>query len=194
MSILKTDTFKSFEELETCYQGNKDFQIITRPTNSQIAIVAPHGGKIEPGTSQIARDIAGDDFNLYIFEGIMPSANYQALHLTSSKFNEPECLELIANCNPVITIHGCKGVAEHIYLGGLDTKLKIRIYQTLAKNGFNVEVDHPKYLGKDVMNICNRGAQNAGLQIELSMGLRNSENNVLLSKLLRRVLANIASQ
>ena len=42
---------------------------------SLVAIIAPHGGKIEPGTSEIVRSIAAEDYNFCAFEGIKPAGN-----------------------------------------------------------------------------------------------------------------------
>ena len=56
-----------------------------------MAVVAPHGGGIERATSAIARAIAGGDHNLYLFEGRLPSLNYERLHLTSHRYDEPQC-------------------------------------------------------------------------------------------------------
>jgi phage replication-related protein YjqB (UPF0714/DUF867 family) len=38
-------------------------------------VIAPHGGGIDQYTSDIARAIAGAEFNLYLFEGISRSGN-----------------------------------------------------------------------------------------------------------------------
>jgi phage replication-related protein YjqB (UPF0714/DUF867 family) len=55
-----------------------------------VAIIAPHGGKIEPGTSEIAAAIAGDDYSLYRFQGLRDRPR-EELHITSAKFDEPTC-------------------------------------------------------------------------------------------------------
>lgn len=38
-----------------------------------VAIIAPHGGSIEPGTSEIAATIAGDSQSFYAFEALRPA-------------------------------------------------------------------------------------------------------------------------
>jgi phage replication-related protein YjqB (UPF0714/DUF867 family) len=53
-----------------------------------VAVIAPHGGGIEPGTSELATAIAGDDFSLYLFEGLKSAGNGE-LHITSTNFDEP---------------------------------------------------------------------------------------------------------
>src|ERR1700751_5506986 len=88
--------------------------------DSSVAVLAPHGGAIEAGTSEIACAVAGSEFNLYVFEGIRESGNYAALHLTSHRFDEPRCLALLSACDHVITVHGCRGEIPRVLLGGLD--------------------------------------------------------------------------
>jgi phage replication-related protein YjqB (UPF0714/DUF867 family) len=58
--------------------------------------VAPHGGRIEDGTLEIARAIAGRDHHLYLLEGRRTSHNYHTLHLTSHRFDKPRCLDLLS--------------------------------------------------------------------------------------------------
>ena len=83
------DTYPSFGALALSETEGKDF-IVTclRGARDDIVILAPHGGKIEPGTSELARAVAGSDIALYLFEGVKPSGN-RALHVTSTNFDEP---------------------------------------------------------------------------------------------------------
>ncbi|MEX1348372.1 MAG: poly-gamma-glutamate hydrolase family protein, partial [Desulfobacterales bacterium] len=63
------DTYSCFAELDNHEERNKDYKISAIEVGSGITIIAPHGGKIEPGTSDIARRIASQRFNYYCFEG-----------------------------------------------------------------------------------------------------------------------------
>ena len=120
--------YECYADLAGAQVEGADFQIhIERRATSGIAVVAPHGGAIEEGTSEIARAVAGSEFNLYLFEGLRASGSYAALHLTSHRFDEPQCLALLAGCDQVIAIHGCRGAAPEALLGGLDDGLKMRI-------------------------------------------------------------------
>jgi len=60
MSTVVTDKYASFQILASMERENDDFRI--RPVGRRAAtvVVAPHGGSIEPGTSEIAEAIAGD--------------------------------------------------------------------------------------------------------------------------------------
>jgi len=139
---------------------------------STVAIVAPHGGRIESGTSEIARAIAGDEFSLYLFEGCGPSGNYEALHLTSHWFDESRCLELLAHCDHILTVHGCSGDTAQVLIGGLDAALKTEVAEAIQAAGITVRsTDHP-YMGRELKNICNRGRRGVGVQLELTRALR----------------------
>ena len=58
------------------------------PDRSDVAVVAIHGGKIEPGTSELARAVARDDHPFYLFEGLKPQGN-RDLHISSGRFDDP---------------------------------------------------------------------------------------------------------
>jgi phage replication-related protein YjqB (UPF0714/DUF867 family) len=110
--------FRSFADLAAAYERDRDYRIVRllRP-ESQVAILAPHGGSIEAHTSDIARDIAGRDFNLYLFEGLLKAGNFAALHLSSHLFDEPDCLDLLRACQSVISVHGCGHAGEIVLMG-----------------------------------------------------------------------------
>jgi len=141
---------------------------------ASIGIIAPHGGSIEAHTSEIASAIAGEDFSLYLLEGIRPSGNYAALHLTSHNFDEPKCLELLANCEDVIAIHGCKVPGEVVLVGGLDKELATELVEAIAAAGLECHLDGHAFPGTQPNNICNRGRRGVGVQLELSVAFRMS--------------------
>ena len=103
------DKYQDFDSLSKKEREGIDFRICLTKKESAVAVIAPHGGKIEPGTSRIATVIAGDTFNLYCFEGLKKAHN-KTLHITSHRFDEPKCLELLVGCKHVIAVHGLAGV------------------------------------------------------------------------------------
>lgn len=166
-------SYKGYADLAKSQTEGKDYKVLLRPVaGSSSAVIAPHGGRIEHYTSDIARGIAGDDFNLYLFEGIRPSGNYSALHLTSHRFDEPRCLELLSLCDHVIAVHGCGGDDPKVLLGGLDEELKRAIGAAVGGLGIEVQSNGHSFPATDPMNICNRGRRGVGVQIELTMALR----------------------
>lgn len=181
--------YRGYADLAGQQVEGGDYKVHVRANGqSSVAVIAPHGGGIERYTSEIARAIAGDEFNLYVFEGIRPSENYSALHLTSHRFDEPRCLELLAGCDHVVAIHGCRGEVQQAFVGGLDAGLKAAVAQSMAAIGVEtLLVDHP-FPAIDPMNICNRGRRGVGVQIEMTMSLRLQGPRDVLSATIRSVL------
>src|ERR1700722_10923950 len=109
---------------------------------SGVAVLAPHGGRIEGRTSEIARLIAGDEHRLYLFEGLRTTGdNFDRLHLASHRFDEPRALDLISRCDTVIAVHGYAAPGPDVLLGGLNAGLKREIAHALAQTGFSCVTD-----------------------------------------------------
>jgi phage replication-related protein YjqB (UPF0714/DUF867 family) len=141
----------------------------------RLLLIAPHGGGIEPGTSELAEAIAGDDLSFYSFEGLKKRGN-GVLHITSSRFDEPNAMALVAASPAAIALHGELDCPDQVvFLGGLDKELGKRIQAALEAAGFVVRIhDDPNLQGVDKNNICNRGRSGQGVQLELSQPLRDS--------------------
>jgi phage replication-related protein YjqB (UPF0714/DUF867 family) len=148
------------------------FRIRFRNSHSPVAIIAPHGGAIEPGTSEIADGIAGKNHSFYAFEGIKSNGNCN-LHVTSTRFDEPRCVTLTSVSANAIAIHGERSDEKIVFMGGLDRETINRLRASLEKRGFRIE-RHPSLQGQDPANICNRTIRGMGVQLELSKGLRRS--------------------
>ena len=181
--------FRSFADLAAAYVRDRDYRIVrlSRP-GSDVAILAPHGGRIEAHTSDIARDIAGQDFNLYAFEGLLKAGNFAALHLSSHLFDEPDCLDLLSACESVISVHGCGHAGEIVLIGGRDAALRESIGARLHALGVACEAAPAGLDAADPMNVCNRGRSGAGVQLEVSLVLRRSPRRALLVRAVREAL------
>jgi phage replication-related protein YjqB (UPF0714/DUF867 family) len=187
--LVPAKTFKSFADLALAYRENEDYRITCQPRDDNFAcIVAPHGGGIEPNTSDIAHAIAGTEFSLYLFEGIRPTDNHEALHLTSQCFDEPSCLKMLACSDYVVTIHGCNVKGEVVLIGGLDNALGKELQKSLTDAGVKCQSSGHAFPGTHPDNICNRGRQKIGAQLELSLELRQSPNRHRLVMAVRKVL------
>jgi phage replication-related protein YjqB (UPF0714/DUF867 family) len=152
--------------------------------------VAPHGGKIEPGTSDIARKIARKRFNYYCFEGIKKENNGR-LHITSHNFDEPMAVKIISGSHIVVAIHACTGNERFVYLGGLEKVLKEVIANELESRGIIVPKGHGRFKGLNPDNICNRGANKKGVQLEITRGLRDDlKKRRLISEAVQAALIN----
>ena len=62
------DKYCSYDELRAA-EAPDAFTINVADRNTPAVIVAPHGGKIELGTTQIATAVARDEFSVYSFDG-----------------------------------------------------------------------------------------------------------------------------
>jgi len=167
-----SDKYVNYKQMSKNEQLNKDYRINWRKGKTNSVIIAPHGGSIEPGTTEIADAVAGREHSFYSFVGIKPTGNSD-LHITSTSFDELHGLNLVKKSTNVLALHGCGGDEEIVYLGGLDITLKEKIQNALARAGFKTgEHSNLKLLGINRYNICNQGKSGQGVQLELSARLR----------------------
>lgn len=169
------DWYANFAELSKQEVENVDYSISVIDRGTPIAIVAPHGGFIEPGTSELTVEIAGSDYSRYIFASLKSGRKHNELHITSSRFDEKRCLGLLSRTAVVVGIHGRAddGDGKTIFLGGLDTTLKGRMETELTSAGFKTLTDGHRFPGLEPTNICNRGTSTAGVQLEIPRSLRD---------------------
>jgi phage replication-related protein YjqB (UPF0714/DUF867 family) len=169
------DVYRNFAELSEYEKEDIDFRIYAvKREGSSTVIVAPHGGAIEPGTSEVAKEVAHNDLSLAIFEGIKPKNN-KRLHITSTNFDEPHCVELVQKANTVLAIHGERSEELSVFLGGRDVELGEKLKSVLEWRSYAVKThENSDLYGLNKANICNRGRQGVGIQLELSSGLRQS--------------------
>jgi len=171
------DNYNNFKALKNFEKINTDYRITISDRGSSTTIIAPHGGKIEPKTSDIAAAIARDQFNCYCFEGLK-AANNRSLHITSHNFDEPQALELLARSQTVVAVHACTDEKVVVYPGGRDEALMRAIVKELEAAGISVANQNIRYRGVNPDNICNRGATGRGAQLEISRGLRDDNGKV----------------
>jgi phage replication-related protein YjqB (UPF0714/DUF867 family) len=168
------DAYPNFAALARCERAGFDYRVLVRRAESGFAVVAPHGGGIEAGTSEVASAIAGDKYSCYEFEGLKPSGN-SVLHITSTHFDEPMCLNLLGCSAVILTVHGEHGTedGEGVFVGGLNGTLGAAIGGALLRSGFDVRKHQsPNLQGREPENLCNRGTSLAGVQLELSKAVR----------------------
>ena len=167
------DHYANFAELSASERADVDYAVrLWCREAARTVVLAPHGGGIEPGSSEVARKIAGGELSLAVFEGIKSRGNSR-LHVTSTNFDEPGCLELVRAAEYVVAIHGEQGGRAVTFLGGRDAPLGECVRAALESCGFAVEVHEKAELrGVATANICNRGRRGQGIQLELASGLR----------------------
>ncbi|WP_285765787.1 poly-gamma-glutamate hydrolase family protein [Peribacillus sp. SI8-4] len=182
---MTSTSYTSFAELTKNEQKCIDYCIRPYHRNPAIAILAIHGGNIEPGTSEIALAL-GEKLgaSTYSFEGLKRRGN-SILHIKSDLFDEPAGVSMAANAQTALTIHGHRNDEDSfIYMGGRNEIFKNLIKQSLDSAGFQT-YEAPKHLlGMGAKNITNTCKIGAGVQLELSTKLRKSlfEDHDLSSK------------
>ncbi len=180
------DMYTSFRELAQHEAEGTDYVILARKGASSVAIIAPHGGGIEPGTADIADAVAADQHAFAAFKGIKKTGN-AVLHIRSDRFDEPVVVRTAEQALMGITIHGCRGQEEWIYVGGRNDDVKMRVIDALNRAGFHAEEClKPGLRGKSPRNICNRCRTGHGVQIEISKGLRDKMFQDLAKRSIRK--------
>jgi phage replication-related protein YjqB (UPF0714/DUF867 family) len=166
------DTYRSFRELAEAEREGRDWVRDHKDRGSRILVMAPHGGWIEPLTTELARAVAGREFSYYSFRGIKGEGN-AGLHITSHRFDEPVALEATAAADQVLAIHGERTESRaFVMVGGGCERMRATLAEALAEAGIPVRAPREGLDGRHRRNICNRGRLGTGGQLELSEGLR----------------------
>ncbi|MGR9346227.1 poly-gamma-glutamate hydrolase family protein [Rhizobium leguminosarum] len=180
------DRYASFYELARTEVLDEDYAIESLDRQSEVIVVAPHGGWIEPGTTEITKAIANDDLSYYVFIGLKSGRRHEDLHVSSERFDEPTALAMIAKSETVVGIHGMQDNAEgeDVWVGGRDVELSKNIVQALGASGFasTLRKSGQSLAGQATTNVCNRGKRAVGVQLEISRQLRDrlrAEANLL---------------
>ncbi|RPH51349.1 MAG: replication protein [Desulfobacteraceae bacterium] len=180
------DRYSNYDDLKQHETEGEDYVILSRAGNSPVAVIATHGGGIEPGTVDIADVLAGAEHAFYAFKGIKKEGN-AVLHISSNKFDEPEGIRISKAAEIVVSIHGCKGKDDRVFVGGRNQNLKEKICYELEKAGFNSEVSAKEGLhARNPENICNRCMSGEGVQLEITRGLREKMFDSLGRRSLRK--------
>jgi len=169
------DRYSNYAELSAHEREGQDYRIIETARTSPVVVLAPHGGRIEPTTSEVAAIIAGDDHSLYCFEGLRAGRSHGDLHITSDRFDEPQARKLVARAMLAVTIHGRTNRSDPhtTWLGGLDDDLIGFTAADLATAGFACATHTTELAGKSPSNIRNASMSGKGLQLELPRNLRD---------------------
>ncbi|MCM2582261.1 poly-gamma-glutamate hydrolase family protein [Bacillus stercoris] len=167
------DRYDSFAALSA---SESEYRIIYEEKNgSELIVLGPHGGRIEPGVSELVRAFS-DRCSIYLFEGVK-QRNNRSLHLTSIRFDEPLALEKVNAHDYALAFHGYYDPnIPKTLVGGTDRKKAELICERLNEAGFNAELTSEKdrLAGVHPNNIVNRTKREMGLQLEVSTAQRNA--------------------
>lgn len=160
--------YSSFSELSREEKPNIDFKVTYRPCGRSFLITAPHGGAIEPGSTEIAGALAGDQFGLYTFNGLKRDSS--VLYLPSTSFDEPELVRVTKYYGTTISVHIISGTDRLVYIGGRYRQLVTAINQSLTEKGYEVKSLPETSAAFSMSNFINKTAV-GGVQIEISSKL-----------------------
>ncbi len=165
------DVYKSFASLKAHEKIGTDYKVVQRFSDSKTIVLAIHGGTIEKETDDIAYAVAKKGvFDFYGFIGL----NSSPLHLTSTHFNDPTALKMVAKSNKTLSIHGFRNTSNAVTLvGGQDKVLAAKVSSKLKAAGFDISTAKGELGGYSDYNICNKNCIGKGVQLELSTKLRN---------------------
>jgi phage replication-related protein YjqB (UPF0714/DUF867 family) len=186
---MRGDRYSCFDELRQHEEQGRDFAITTG-TPSGINMFDPrsHMAAASNTTRQTSLwPLPARTSTCTCSKGIKAKGNAD-LHVTSTRFDEPSCLDILSVCDLVVAIHGCRGEDERVLLGGLHRTMKREISDSLYRHGVHIESAGHAYPATAQMNICNRGRTRQGVQLELSAPLRRSPNRHRVVDALRAVL------
>lgn len=165
------DRYNSFIDLAANERLDIDYRIRVLDRGSEAVILAPHGGWIEPETSEIAEAIAGTVFSFYAFEALK-NAPHGHFHITSHRFDEPKAVALVGRSWTAIAVHGRRdGENDAVWLGGRAIGQRDAVGASLRDAGFKAELNK-SLPGMEGTNICNRTRSRKGVQLELPRRLR----------------------
>ena len=160
-------------------------------------ILAPHGGGIERGTSELCLAVAGYHpanlpitppagvtYDYWMFEGVREGGNAD-LHVTSTGCDDLVAVSLCGGALSALSLHGFKPDNAHpprppdervVLIGGGDDLLRPLLLQALCDVDLPVEDTggQGEVGGDDPCNIVNRTLRAKGAQLELSEPLRDT--------------------
>ncbi|MFD7662749.1 poly-gamma-glutamate hydrolase family protein [Streptomyces sp. NPDC059788] len=158
-------------------------------------ILAPHGGGIETGTSELCLAIAGYHpkdlapkppqgpvHDYWMFEGIRKKDNGE-LHVTSTHCDDHVARSLCAGSLNALSLHGCKPEQAQlpsgtpaVLVGGLNATLRSYLIAEFKAVGIRAQdaTGIADLAGTDPDNIANRTMLGKGAQLEITTPLRES--------------------
>jgi phage replication-related protein YjqB (UPF0714/DUF867 family) len=173
-----------------------DDSLAGRADPVKITIIAPHGGGIEFGTSELCLAVAGYHpatlevtppggvtYDYWMFEGLRASgAGNDQLHVTSTGCDDGAAVSLCGGALNALALHGCTTKAagldpgeRKVLVGGRNDTLKRYLLEAFADEVPAIDAAGHKLLdGRGRGNIVNRTLLRMGGQLELTTPLREA--------------------
>lgn len=173
------DKYNRWADLAAGEVLDTDYEVEQISALSKWAHIAIHGGAVERMTTTLAREVASAEGQKYWSMVGRKPINNADLHITSTRFDNPACVALVAQSQYCVSYHGVSDATAGTttptaFVGGLDLYNRDRIVAALNARGITAVVATDGSLnGDDPANIVNRTASGKGVQIELNRALRN---------------------
>jgi phage replication-related protein YjqB (UPF0714/DUF867 family) len=167
-----TSPYASFSELVFKTTKDVDYRLAVHQPSQEMALVAIHGGAVEPLTGELATAVAGDDYSRYVFEGLRPSGN-DALRIPVTRYDEMRLRALLERSLAALSLDGVPGEQPIVHLGGSNRALKELVSQALEAAGFATGRLVTPGGAHDPARFYN-WPQRGGLHLELTQALRQS--------------------
>lgn len=172
------------EILKHGHVPGRDFRIAFGDSKIELCLlIAPHGGGIEPGSSEIMRAVVeAGGWAWYEFAGFLRKGNKEALHMSSTDFDEATLKSMLPQAGFVVAFHGASESGEPVVYVGGKWKLGRQTVIESINAGFREHgiravdaIDKaPAHLrGLEDSNLTNLGKRGEGVQLEFSRGARN---------------------
>ena len=162
------DVYSDFQALKTANTEGLDYSREAYYRGSPVAVFAPHGGDLELLTSRLARETAGKDFNLYIFNAW--HGRRGDLHVTSSHFDDPAAVFIATSSTLGISFHAQADHGRWVCVGGTNREAGELVARRLEAAGFSAVAPCARLPGTAAKNIVNRTAA-GGVQLEITLRL-----------------------
>ncbi|MDM5298029.1 poly-gamma-glutamate hydrolase family protein [Bacillus pumilus] len=169
----KGDQYESFQHMKRHESEGYEIELHEKG-GSDLLVFSPHGGDIEPGTSEIVEAFQ-QTYSTYLFEGTKKDNN-RDLHITSTKFDEPILVQLIKTYPFTMSIHGYQSDRRHTLVGGTNRKIARAVVRELKDRGFSAAMvqEGERLSGTDPKNINNQNASGESVQLEISTAQREA--------------------
>ncbi|MCI2774223.1 poly-gamma-glutamate hydrolase family protein [Staphylococcus petrasii] len=170
------DTYRSMTDLFAHTIEGKDWYKERSNKNSRVLILAPHGGNLEKGTTELAKAIANKGGYDYYAVNANRNANNRPLHVISTNYDDKDLINSNYNRDVSVSVHGAGQTQGYntVLMGGRDTQLLGLISQELKKFKFNVQRATGYLAGTDTNNIVNFNKKGMGVQLEITPDIRKS--------------------
>jgi phage replication-related protein YjqB (UPF0714/DUF867 family) len=165
---------QSYAELVLRAERGVDYDITVSDRGATVTVLALHGGGIAPLTGELATEIAGEWYNLYLLRGLRAAGN-EALRLPSLRYSELRCDGLLSRSLLALAVTGAAGCTDDdapIQVSGQSEHLVAALMTALTAAGFAAKASTSRV--ERLALQCYNRAQQGGAVLALPWGLRQS--------------------